>query len=170
MQDEDTRKLLENYYAAFNRGDWSVFLDMLTDDVIHDVNQSGREVGREVFGQFMQRMNRCYSEQIADIAIMVAPGGARAAVEFTVLGTYLKTDEGLPEATGQTYKLPGGAFFDIRGGKVARVTNYYNLQDWLRQVGADTVPAEQRVREAPNTAEPTLAGSQANPTARPGAA
>ena len=27
-----------------------------------------------------------------------------------------------------------GAFFDIREGKVARVTNYYNLEHWLKQV------------------------------------
>jgi steroid delta-isomerase-like uncharacterized protein len=135
MQDA-TRTLLENYYAAFNRADWNAFLGMLTDDVIHDVNQGGREVGRDAFGKFMERMNRCYSEQIADIVIMPSADGRRAAVEFTVLGQYLRTDEGLPEANGQTYKLPGGAFFDIRGGKVARVTNYYNLQDWLRQVGA----------------------------------
>lgn len=135
MQDA-TRTLLENYYAAFNRADWRGFLGMLDDDVIHDVNQGGREVGREAFGHFMERMNRCYSEQIADIVIMPSSDGRRAAVEFTVLGKYLKTDEGLPEANGQTYKLPGGAFFDIRDGKVARVTNYYNLQDWLRQVGA----------------------------------
>lgn len=135
MQDA-TRKLLENYYAAFNRADWPGFLAMLTEDVIHDVNQGGREVGRPAFAAFMERMNRCYSEQIADIRIMVAPGGARAAVEFTVLGQYLRTDEGLPEARGQTYTLPGGAFFDLRDGKVARVSNYYNLQDWLRQVGA----------------------------------
>lgn len=136
MQREATRKLLENYYAAFNRGDWNGFLALLTDDVIHDLNQGSREQGREVFARFMERMNRCYSEQIVDLAIMVAPDGTRAAVEFTVLGTYLKTDEGLPEARGQKYRLPGGAFFEIRDGKVARVTNYYNLQDWLRQVGA----------------------------------
>lgn len=135
MQDA-TRKLLETYYAAFNRADWPAFLTLLTEDVIHDINQSGREVGREAFEQFMVRMNRCYAEQIADITIMVSADGARAAVEFTVLGKYLKTDEGLPTATGQTYQLPGGAFFDIRDGKVARVTNYYNLQDWLKQVGA----------------------------------
>jgi steroid delta-isomerase-like uncharacterized protein len=135
MQDA-TRTLLETYYAAFNRADWNAFLGMLTDDVIHDVNQGGREIGREAFGRFMERMNRCYSEQIADIVIMPGADGRRAAVEFTVLGKYLRTDEGLPEAKGQTYKLPGGAFFDIRGGKVARVTNYYNLQDWLKQVGA----------------------------------
>jgi steroid delta-isomerase-like uncharacterized protein len=131
-----TRELLERYYAAFNAGDWNTFLGLLTDDVIHDVNQGGREVGKAAFAQFMQRMNTSYSEQIADIVIMAHPDGTRAAVEFTVLGTYLKTDEGLPPAKGQKYRLPGGAFFDIRNGKVARVTNYYNLQDWLKQVGA----------------------------------
>ncbi|MDB5974832.1 MAG: hypothetical protein JWR07_1592 [Nevskia sp.] len=131
-----TRQLLERYYAAFNAGDWNTFLGMLTEDVAHDVNQGAREVGRVAFGKFMERMNTSYSEQIADIVIMPGADGTRAAVEFTVLGTYLKTDEGLPEAHGQKYKLPGGAFFDIRDGKVARVTNYYNLQDWLKQVGA----------------------------------
>ena len=130
-----TRQLLERYYAAFNAGDWNAFLGMLTEDVAHDVNQGAREVGRAAFAKFMERMNTSYSEQIADIVIMPGADGTRAAVEFTVLGTYLKTDEGLPEAHGQKYKLPGGAFFDIRDGKVARVTNYYNLQDWLRQVG-----------------------------------
>jgi steroid delta-isomerase-like uncharacterized protein len=131
-----TRQLLERYYAAFNAGDWNAFLGMLTEDVAHDVNQGAREVGRAAFAKFMERMNTSYSEQIADIVIMPGADGTRAAVEFTVLGTYLKTDEGLPEAHGQKYKLPGGAFFDIRDGKVARVTNYYNLQDWLKQVGA----------------------------------
>lgn len=131
-----TRQLLERYYAAFNAGDWDTFLGMLTEDVAHDVNQGAREVGRAAFAKFMERMNTSYSEQIADIVIMPGADGTRAAVEFTVLGTYLKTDEGLPEAHGQKYKLPGGAFFDIRDGKVARVTNYYNLQHWLKQVGA----------------------------------
>lgn len=135
MQDT-TLTLLENYYAAFNRADWKTFLGLLTEDVIHDINQSGRESGREAFATFMERMNRSYSEQIADIAIMVNQDGSRAAVEFTVLGSYLKTDEGLPEARGQKYRLPGGAFFDIRDNKVARVSNYYNLEDWLRQVRA----------------------------------
>jgi steroid delta-isomerase-like uncharacterized protein len=136
MSVEATRKLLADYYGAFNRRDWSTFLGLLTDDVIHDVNQGGREIGKDAFGKFMDKMNRSYSEEIADIVISVNEDGSRAAVEFLVLGKYLKTDEGLPEANGQTYRLPAGAFFDVRDGKVARVTNYYNLQDWLHQVGA----------------------------------
>ncbi|HCN78333.1 MAG TPA: isopropylmalate/homocitrate/citramalate synthase, partial [Verrucomicrobiales bacterium] len=39
-------------------------------------------------------------------------------------------------AMGQTPRLRVGAFFDIAGGRITRVTNYYNLEDWLRQVRA----------------------------------
>lgn len=129
-------RLIHDYYAAFNAGDMPLFLDLLTDDVVHDLNQGAREVGREAFARFMERMNRSYREQIVDITVMSSPDGRRAAAEFTVLGTYLNTDAGLPEACGQTYRLPAGAFFELREGKVARISNYYNLQDWLRQVGA----------------------------------
>ena len=33
-------------------------------------------------------------------------------------------------------RLPAGAFFEIRDGKVARISNTYNLNDWIAQVGA----------------------------------
>ena len=130
-----TVDLIKRYYAAFNAGDMPAFLGMLTEDVAHDVNQGGRETGKRAFAAFMQRMNRSYKEEIVDITVMTNEDGSRAAAEFTVLGKYLVTDEGLPEASGQTYRLPAGAFFEIRGGQVARVTNYYNLPDWIAQVG-----------------------------------
>jgi steroid delta-isomerase-like uncharacterized protein len=129
-----TRELIERYYAAFNAQDMETFLSLLTDDVIHDINQGGREVGRAAFVAFMQRMNASYREQIVDLTVMVSGDGRRAAAEFTVLGEYLKTDEGLPPATGQKYRLPAGAFFELRDGRVARISNYYNLNDWLAQV------------------------------------
>jgi steroid delta-isomerase-like uncharacterized protein len=80
-------------------------------------------------------MQRSYREQLKDIAIMVSADGRRAAAEYVVHGEYLVDDEGLPPARGQRYVLPGGAFFDIDGGRIARVTNYYNLNDWIAQVG-----------------------------------
>jgi steroid delta-isomerase-like uncharacterized protein len=124
------------YYDAFNRRDYEAMLALLTDDVAHDVNEGGREVGRDAFRAFLARMDRCYREEIRDLVVLTAEGGRRAASEFTVHGTYLATDEGLPEARGQAYVLPAGAFFEVRDGRIARVTNYYNLRDWLRQVGA----------------------------------
>lgn len=129
-------KLIESYYAAFNAGDMDAFLDLVTEDVIHDINQGGRETGRDAFRAFMDRMNASYREQLEDIVVTANAAGDRAAAEFTVLGEYLKTDEGLPSANGQKYRLPAGAFFEIRYGQVARITNYYNLQDWIAQVSA----------------------------------
>ncbi|MBM4226513.1 MAG: isopropylmalate/homocitrate/citramalate synthase [Gammaproteobacteria bacterium] len=131
-----TLGLIQRYYAAFNAGDMEAFLGLLTEDVAHDINQGKREVGKAAFGAFMAHMNRCYRERLVDMVIMATDDGARASAEFTVLGEYLATDEGLPPANGQTYKLPAGAFFEVRDGRVARVTNYYNLQDWIAQVGA----------------------------------
>jgi steroid delta-isomerase-like uncharacterized protein len=131
-----THDLIRRYYDAFNAQDMDTFLALLCDDVVHDINQGGRETGKDAFMAFMARMNRSYREQIVDLCILTEPSGSRAATEFTVLGTYLATDEGLPAAHGQTYRLPGGAFFTLREGRIARVTNYYNLQDWLAQVRA----------------------------------
>jgi len=132
----DTEKLIRDYYAAFNGKDVKSFLALLTDDVIHDINQGGREHGKKTFAAFLARMNLCYDEEIVDLAVMTNEDGSRAACEFTVLGKYIATDEGLPAAKGQTYRLPAGAFFEVKTGKVARISNFYNLQDWLRQVGA----------------------------------
>ncbi len=129
-----TRQLLEAYYAAFNAGDREALLALLTDDVVHDVNQGPREVGKEAFRAFFARMDASYQEQLTELVYLTSEDESRAAAEYVVLGKYLLTDEGLPEAKGQTYRLPGGAFFAIRDGKIARVTNYYNLEDWLRQV------------------------------------
>ena len=130
-----TTDLIDAYYAAFNAGDMDTFLGLLTEDVVHDINQGERQVGKAAFATFMAHMNRCYRERLSDLVVMAEPSNRRAAAEFVVHGEYLTTDEGLPAANGQTYHLPAGAFFEIRDGKVARVTNYYNLNDWIAQVG-----------------------------------
>lgn len=131
--------LIGAYYEAFNRGDWAGMLALLTEDVIHDINQGGREVGREAFGRFLERMARHYQEQITDLVILTHPSGERAAAEFTVEGRYVATDPelppGTPPASGQSYTLPAGAFFTLRAGRIARVTNYYNLGLWIRLIG-----------------------------------
>ena len=134
-QDRATELVL-TYYSAFNRGDWEGMLALLTDDVAHDLNQGDRELGREAFAVFLARMNASYREQLRQIVVLAALDGDRAAAEYVVHGEYRSTDEGLPPANGQKYVLPGGAFFEIRDDRIARVTNYYNLRDWIAQVSA----------------------------------
>lgn len=135
MTRSDAIALLDRYYDAFNRGDNQAMLDCLSDDVAHDINQGARQSGKAVFAAFLAHMDRCYSERLTDIVTMANDEGTRGSAEFVVHGKYLATDEGLPEAAGQTYELPAGAFFDLSDGAITRVSVYYNLADWTAQVG-----------------------------------
>ena len=63
-----TIDLIRRYYAAFNAGDMKTFESLLTDDVIHDINQGKREVGKDAFRQFMDRMNGAYRERLCSVA------------------------------------------------------------------------------------------------------
>ena len=135
MSPDATRALVERYFEAFNAGDVEAMLACLAEDVHHDVNQGARRTGRVAFRAFCEHMARCYRERLSDIVVMVSADGARAAAEFVVEGTYLATDAGLPEASGQTYRLPAGTFFAVADGRIARVSTYYNLRDWIAQVG-----------------------------------
>jgi steroid delta-isomerase-like uncharacterized protein len=130
----DTISLIRRYYERFNAGDMDGFLLLLTDDVIHDLSQGPRETGRVAFKRFLEHMNRCYQERVRDLVVMVDDSGTRAAAEFQLDGKYVATDGDLPPARGQSYVLTVGAFFEIRDGKVARISNTYNFKDWLRQV------------------------------------
>lgn len=127
------KSLIENYYAAFNSGDREALLELLAEDVVHEVNEGQAETGKEAFRVFLQRMDRCYRETVEELEIFTGPEN-RAAAEFYIRGEYLATDDGLPEAKGQTYRLRVGGFFEARLGKITRVTNYYNLRTWLAQV------------------------------------
>ncbi|MDZ7909034.1 MAG: ketosteroid isomerase-related protein [Gemmobacter sp.] len=131
-----TRATIEAYYAAFNAGDARAMLDCVTDDIEHRVNEGAIRHGKEKFAEFCSHMGVSYRETLKDMVIFVNEDASRGAAEFVVHGEYLQTDPGLPEAKGQTYILPAGAFFDLRDGKIARVTTFYNLNDWVAQVSA----------------------------------
>lgn len=128
------RAAVSRYFAAFNRGDVAGMLAELSDDVAHHVNEGKVRRGKPLFAEFCAHMSRCYREELTEVVLFVTPDGTRAAAEYTVNGTYLATDPGLPEARGQTYRLPAGSFFTLEDGRITRVTTYYNLADWIRQV------------------------------------
>lgn len=130
------KQLIEQYYTTFNNGDLAGFLALLDDNVIHEINQGKCETGKNAFKKFMEHMNTCYRETIKDIVIFSGADESRAAAEFLVAGTYIKTDDGFPIAQNQTYELSAGAFFEIKNNKITRITNYYNVQEWVKLISA----------------------------------
>jgi len=127
-------EIIKQYFDAFNIGDTEGMLACLSDDVAHHVNEGGVRRGKDMFRDFCDHMEESYREELSDIVLFSSGDGTRAAAEFVVTGTYLKTDDGLPEANGQTYKLPAGTFFTLKDGLITRITTYYNLSDWRNQV------------------------------------
>ena len=117
----DTKSLIAAYYDAFNAGRTDDMLALLHDEVEHHVNEGGIRRGKALFAEFNAHMTASYKETLTDMVVFANEAGDRAAAEFVVNGTYLKTDEGLPEAKGQTYRLPAGAFFTIRDGRIAAI-------------------------------------------------
>lgn len=134
MTAQIARRTIRAYYDAFNAKDISAMLACLHDTFEHHVNEGATRLGKDAFAAFCKHMNATYAETLTDVVVFADDEGMRGAAEFTVNGTYLQTDPGLPEACGQTYVLPAGGFFALRDGKITRVTTYYNLQDWIRQV------------------------------------
>ena len=128
--------IIATYYACFNTGDAAGMSACVTDDIEHRVNEGEIRHGRARFADFCAHMGVSYRETLHDIEVFVNPTGTRGAAEFVVHGAYLITDPGLPAAHGQRYVLPAGAFFDLRDGRISRITTFYNLADWIRQVSA----------------------------------
>jgi steroid delta-isomerase-like uncharacterized protein len=136
MSRAETLSLITRYYTAFNAGDAAGMLACVTEDIEHRVNEGAHRIGKDRFAAFCGHMGVSYREELRDIVAFATDDGSRAAAEFIVYGQYLQTDPGLPEAWGQRYILPAGGFFDIRAGKIARITTFYNLRDWVAQVSA----------------------------------
>jgi steroid delta-isomerase-like uncharacterized protein len=123
MTDTAADTLIQRYFDAFNARDVDAFLSLVADDVVHDIACDACETGKAALRAWLERATRCYEEKVVDLFVMAAPDGRHASAEFTVLGVYLETDAGLPEAEGQRYSLPAGAEFEIRDGKIGRISN-----------------------------------------------
>jgi steroid delta-isomerase-like uncharacterized protein len=127
---------VQAYYQHFNDKNWQGMLDLLHPEIKHEANQGGTRIGKALFAEFLAHMERCYDERLTDMVFLSEPTNTRVAVEFVVNGTYISTDSDLPEANGQKYVLPAGAFLAVTDGKIARVTTYYNLPLWMEMVSA----------------------------------
>lgn len=128
------KDLIQRYYDTFNSGDREALLGLLAEDVVHEINEGTPEIGLDRFRAFLARMDRSYEEQVEQLVVFTSDHPNRAAAEFFIRGKYIATDEGLPAATGQSYRLRVGAFFEAKDGRITRITNHYNLAAWLKMV------------------------------------
>lgn len=125
---------ITRYFEAFNAGDIDGMLEQMTDDVSHHVNEGTIREGKALFRDYCEQLMRCYQERVLNVVELESPDHMRRAAEYLVRGEYVRTDIGMPKATGQVYVLPGGSFFSFRDGKISRLTTYFNLHELRQQL------------------------------------
>lgn len=133
-QNEHQENLVKAYYKAFNEKNFNSMINLLTEDIVHEVNQGKIVVGRARFLSFLKHMDTCYDEEICDLRILTSKHAQIAAAEFMVRGIYLQKDGEFPDAHRQNYWLKVGAFFHFDDDKINQVTTYYNVQNWKKQI------------------------------------
>jgi steroid delta-isomerase-like uncharacterized protein len=135
MSRKRTEKLIRSYFTAFSICDFDGLVALLDEQVIYDPPRGKREHGQAAVRAHLEDAQRCFQESVHDLALMIDADGRRAAAEFTLVGRYTESADGLPPAAGQEYGVAAGAFFLVDGGKVVRATHYANQNDWLKQLG-----------------------------------
>jgi len=60
--------------------------------------------------------------------------GGRTASEWVMAGTHAGELPGIP-ATGKRFSVRGASIEELRGDKISRHADYYNLVSFLQQVG-----------------------------------
>ncbi len=122
---ELARNVVLEFFTALNMQDAAALSSLVADDIAHDLGIADRDVGRQPFLEHIQRSQAEFREHVFDIEVMVNEAGTRAAAEFTVLGfPLLQGPSEAAEELAETYRLPCGAFFEIAGEQIARISNY----------------------------------------------
>ena len=137
MGRQATEHLIAAFVEAFNTADNAAVLALLHDDVAFDMGSGAREIGAEKFRWSLATSAAHYKEQMADAVVLSSEDGMRGAVDFTLRGTYIATIEGMPKASGQRYALQTATLFEVDDGKIARLTSYRNMQEWIKQISEE---------------------------------
>ncbi|EFO31850.1 putative cytoplasmic protein [Roseibium sp. TrichSKD4] len=149
------RALLNTFFAAFNAGDTAQLSQLVTDDVVLDINQEQRRVGRDAFLAFNALMRQSFKERVCSLRIHVSEDGMRAGAEYKVSGSCafnLGENGAWSSSAQERYLLSVGSFFELRGNRIARMTAYYNEVDRIARAvppGAQ-LPQSARLKQFAN--------------------
>ena len=118
--------IIERYISSYNARDIEGMLECVTNDVVFEnisnTGQSMRLEGKEAMGQVAELSCNAFSyRRQRIISLTHAAGRAAAEVEFEG-----KAAVDLPNGVraGETMKLRGASFFEMRGNLLSRIADY----------------------------------------------
>jgi steroid delta-isomerase-like uncharacterized protein len=126
--------VVEQWAEGWSNHDMAEVASLFTDDCIYEdvalgvVNRTKEEL--KAFGDG-------FIAGVPDLKVKVTSrfaSGDMAAAEWTMSGTHTGDLPGLP-ATGKTFSLRGVSIFQLRGSKLFRCSDYWDLAAFKRQLG-----------------------------------
>ncbi len=137
----DVEKMMMDYLAAMNAHDLEKILTFFTDDCVYDCMPMGKvSHGKKELKDFLSST----FADMPDFKIETKSGfnaGDWGAAEWVMSGTLAHSNiPGVP--TGKSFSVRGASITELRGGKISRNTNYWNLASMLQQVGAMPAPPQ----------------------------
>lgn len=118
--------IIEQYLTSYNARDIEGMLACVTEDVVFEnisnTGQSMRLEGKAAMGQVAELSCNAFSYRRQRLVNLVFTGG-RAAAEVEFEG---KAAVDLPNGVraGETMKLRGASFFEMRGNLLSRIADY----------------------------------------------
>lgn len=128
----DAKTAVLEWTDALNRGDAEAAASYFTEDGVWN------SVGFGMVCEGRAAMVAVWSSgvftelQIVKTTVLVQ--GDAFASEWTMSGRHSGPVPGVP-ATGRTFRVTGAGVGEMRDGKIARIAEYWNMADFLSQVG-----------------------------------
>ena len=123
------------YYDAWNGHDAKKVAAFMADDAVYeDLALGVVNVGRPAIASYVDEAGR-FSHDYRFQVVSEQAGGNRYAFEWLMLGTHTGEARGLP-ASNKSYRIRGVSVGRLRDdGKIQENRDYWNLADFLGQVG-----------------------------------
>ena len=134
MESMDATRLLEGWAAAWSSGDVQQVLALFVDDCTYeDVTLGAVNHGQEELKAFGDIFFAAAPDLKVEL-ISTWAAGDRAAAEWRMSGTHKGDLPGMP-ATGREFAFRGMSAFELRGDRLSRCSDYWDMATLMRTLG-----------------------------------
>jgi len=135
-----TSVLINDYTAAWNSHDTEKLVSFFTDDCVYEEVAIGKITrGKEEFKAFINAFFAAFPDTNFELTSNFNSGNWYCA-EWIWTATHKGNMAGIP-ATGKRISIRGVSVGELKEGKIKRNSEYYNLMDFIKQIGIKPGPA-----------------------------
>jgi len=133
-KDLQSEKMIREYLETWNTHDLDKMVSFFTDDCVYENLARGQTYrGKEEIKAWAKMSFDAIPDFKLDVTSLFVSGDW-AACEWVMTGTQTGSAPDLP-ATGKSFSVRGSTIVQLREGKIARNTDYWDMATFLRQLG-----------------------------------